>query len=330
MYGSVLEDVLAVYGIKSRKIFEHQKGYRNEIWPILTPDQRMINVTFYKREMGMVERIARADAVSEYLAAKNMPTRRRADPRILQLKSDVGLTNVGVYSYLPGQTIPWEAYTMTHIKLLGKAMSDMHAQLTDMPIEGFPLVCDEYSGIVDHMEHYFAAPLVIDAIKRKLQIELDESWLATCRLAIHACRDLPNQQVLHMDFVRGNVLFDEAGPNYNEQLDDIALSGILDFEKTAVGNPIFDSTRTLAFLLVDCKYKSEEKIYKYFLHSGYKKRGMNHDIGDDVLRERLIGLFLLYDFYKFLRHNPYESLYMNEHFTRTKDMLKKRNMIRYV
>jgi len=305
------------YDIGYVAIFHHQKGYRNEIWPVEIDDGQMINVTFFKREPGSLERILRADAVSEYLASKGMPTRRRFDGRTLQLKDSRGETNAAVYTYLAGDTIPWEAYTMKHIKQLGQTMSDMHAHLADMPLDTLPSVYDEYLAIIDRMQNYFAKLEVAEAVKRKLDIEPTIRFELYRRL-LEQCDALLSHQVLHMDFVRGNVLFK-----------DDELSGILDFEKTAVGSPVVDIARTLAFLLVDCKYKPEDKVYKYFLYSGYKKRGAAKNIGDAKTRELLIELFLLYDFYKFLRHNPYESLYSNEHYTRTRDMLIERGVIKY-
>ena len=121
-----------------------------------------------------------------------------------------------------------------------------------------------------------------------------------------------------MDFVRGNILFAED--------EKAQITGVLDFEKATWGPPVFDIARTLAFLIVDCKYKDEAKVRKYFLHSGYNKRGQAEFEPTELL-EDLLNFFLLYDFYKFLRHNPYESLKDNEHFVRTRDFLLKRNII---
>lgn len=329
MYEFALKDVLKSYGFSDYVIHSHQKGYRNEIWPVSLADGRAINVTFYKREAGMVERIERADAVSEYLAGMAMPTRKRIDPRLLQLKNNLGTTSVGVYTYLPGETIPWEAYTMTHIKLLGKTMSNMHSFLAHVPVKNHVSVYDEYQTIIERMRQYFIQPYVEDAMKRKLSIRIETAQLNDISYILQACSQLSGQQVLHMDFVRGNVLFDVAKKEDTQQLDSLAISGILDFEKTAIGHPVVDISRTLAFLLVDCKYKSSDKVCKYFLLSGYQKRGKVDDVGDDAIRTGLITLFLLYDFYKFLRHNPYESLQANEHYRRTKDILQESGVIRY-
>ena len=330
MYESVLKEVLQAYGIEYTKAYDHQKGYRNEIWPVRTKDGRMVNVTFYKRERGIVDRIRRADAVSEYLQSHGMPTRQRIDPRILQLSGAGGVTNTAVYTYLPGETIPWEAYTMTHLKLLGKTMSDMHALLAGMPGNDLPSVYDEYNVIIKRMHQYFMQFTVKNAIEQKLRLSVDINRLDACAGIFAQCQALPARQALHMDFVRGNILFNAASPSDGRQLDGLAISGILDFEKTAVGSPIVDIARTLAFLLVDCKYKTTEKIEKYFLYSGYQKRGANKAIGDASLRLCLVKLFLVYDFYKFLRHNPYESLHSNEHYLRTRDILLEHDMIRYI
>jgi Ser/Thr protein kinase RdoA (MazF antagonist) len=318
MYEFALSKVLDSYGVKYQRIFESQKGYRNEIWPVLLSDGRILNVTFFKREPGIVDRMRHADLASEYLASFGMPTRQRLDPRILRLKSGNQITNIGLYNYLPGETIPWESYTMERIKNLGATMSDMHAHLSLMPHADFPSVYDEYLQIIMRMKRYFSRPEVIEAISQKLKLTVNITYLDRFSKLLKNMRVLPNQQVLHMDFVRGNILFK-----------DDEITGILDFEKTSVGHTIVDISRTLAFLLVDCKYKTADKVLKYFLYSGYQKRGQAKDIGDNIVRNQLVNLFLTYDFYKFLIHNPYESLVQNDHYTRTRDILVKCGMILY-
>jgi Ser/Thr protein kinase RdoA (MazF antagonist) len=316
MYEFALPRVLWAYGISYQSIFECQKGYRNEIWPVLASDGRMLNVTFFKREVGITGRIRRADAVSEYLSVRGVPTRKRIDNRILTLKSGNTITNISVYNYLPGCTIPWEAYTMSHIKILGQTMSNMHSFLSGMSANNLPSVYDEYSLIIERMKMYFSKSAIQNAIEQKLGIRIDIKRLDQYELLLKNNMGMPNQQVLHMDFVRGNILFDNK-----------EISGILDFEKTAVGHTVVDIARTLAFLLVDCKYKTADKVNKYFLYSGYQKRGQNKDIGDDTTRNQLVEMFLMHDLYKFLLHNPYESLHLNEHYVRTKDILVNRGVI---
>lgn len=316
MYEFAISGVLNKYGINYRHIFECQKGYRNEIWPVLISDKQMINLTFYKREAGIENRINRADAVCGFLGSLGMPVRERIDNRILQLKSGKSVTCIGIYNYLPGNTIPWEAYTMEHIKTLGAAMSDMHAHLLQMPAINLPSVYDEYLVIISRMQNYFSKTGVQNAMKIKLGIAIDVSRLHQFEKLLKKYSALPNQQPLHMDFVRGNILFDGK-----------KISGILDFEKTALGHCVVDIARTLAFLLVDCKYKTGDKIYRYFLFSGYQKRGQNKGIGYDSDRDEFVEIFLFYDLYKFLLHNPYEFLCSNEHYIRTKDILYRYGML---
>lgn len=319
MYESVLPRVLDAYGINYRQIFECQKGYRNEIWPILTYDDQMINITFFKREPDIVERVNRADDVSGYLSQNGMTVRTRINPKILQLKSNNDLVYAAVYDYLPGKTIPWEAYTMEHIKTLGATMSNMHFILANKPFGNLPSVYDEYLDIANRMIAYFSDENVHRAINDKLKIKINIDSLRLYLKLLDNMKLLPGQQILHMDFVRGNVLFVDK-----------KISGVIDFEKTTVGHTVVDIARTLAFLLVDCKYKTNEKVIKYFLYSGYIKRGNNKNIGDDLIRSKFVDMFLIYDFYKFLRHNPYESLHQNEHFVRTMDILVKSDVLIYV
>lgn len=319
MYKSALLRVLEKFEINYLKIFECQKGYRNEIWPVLTSENIMINVTFHKRETGAIERIRRADAVSEYLSVRGMLTRKRFDNRTLTLRSGAATTNICVYNYLSGNTIPWEAYTMSHIKLLGQTMSDMHAHLSEMQTTNLPSVYEEYGHIIERMEVYFSKPSIQKAAKQKLKLSVVINSFEKYQQLFDKYASKPNQQPLHMDFVRGNILFKNG-----------VISGILDFEKTAKGNTVVDLARTLAFLLVDCKYKTNDKVYKYFVYSGYQKRGKNKDIGNDFDRNTFVEMFLFYDFYKFLLHNPYESLHLNEHFVRTRDILVKRGVISYL
>jgi Ser/Thr protein kinase RdoA (MazF antagonist) len=207
---------------------------------------------------------------------------------------------------------------MSHIKHLGMTMSNMHAHLSLIQPTNIPSVYDEYGLIIGRMKTYFAESTIKGVIKKKLGLEINTINLNRYDKLLQECRIAPGQQILHMDFVRGNILFDGK-----------IISGILDFEKTAVGHTVVDIARTLAFLLVDCKYKSADKVIKYFLYSGYQKRGRNKDIGNDLIRNQLVEMFIFYDFYKFLLHNPYESLYLNEHYVRTKDVLVKHGVISY-
>jgi Ser/Thr protein kinase RdoA (MazF antagonist) len=315
MYEFAIKDVLSLYNVKYKRIFEPEKGYRNEIWPVETVDGQMVNVTFLKSEDGIVDRANRADAVSAFLSENGMLVRTRIDKRLVKLTFPSNSVYVGLYNYLAGQTIPWESYTMNRIKNLGKTMSDMHYFLSLSEFD-LPSVYDEYQLILQRMDDYFIKSGVVNAMSKKLKIHFDVSILNEFKSLLTNLKRLPAQQALHMDFVRGNILF-----NGDE------VCGILDFEKAALGHPVMEIARTLAFLLVDCKHKPEDKVYKYFVQSGYIKRGMNTDAGEKTFRDSLVKMFLLYDLYKFMRHNPYESLYENEHYIRTKDILVKYGLI---
>jgi len=325
MYEQLVPKVLKQYGVTYEAILPAQKGYRNEIYPIRTR-QDMIQLTFYKREAGIVERMERADAVSKHAADWFLPTRQRIDERTIHLKGTTRDVYAGLYNYLPGSTIAWEAYTKNHIKLLGQTMSNLHGALLDY--EGpSPLVIDECEELLDRMMRYFTDPQVVAAIDAKLGLEV--ASLSIFKKLLTKSRELPTQQ-LHMDFVRGNILFSETTCTDTLSIDDVSVTGILDFEKTAVGHPLFDVARTLAFLLVDCKYKTEDQIMRYFLQSGYTKRGSQSLDYYPQLLEKLIQFFLLHDFYKFLRHTPYEALEQNEHYVRTRYVLVNRGMVHYI
>ncbi len=315
MAKELIERILQQYGFAATLVRGVEKGYRNQSYAAELGDGRTINLILYKREDDILDRIRRANRVSDFLAGQNFPARRTADPRIITLRSGGYVKYASLYEYLTGTTIPWEAYTMDHIKNLGGAMSDMHALLKKLPQEDLPFVIDECRALLKRMEKYFLEDGVRDALAAKLGLSVPDT--AAFRPALTAALDLP-AQTLHMDFVRGNILFSEV--------EKAKITGVLDFEKTTWGPPIFDIARTLAFLLVDCKYKEEEKVRKYFLHSGYNKRGQS-SFQPGPLLENLADFFLVHDFYKFLRHNPYESLKDNEHFVRTRVRLLKRNIL---
>lgn len=320
MSSDITTRLFSAYGISPTHVLEPQKGYRNTSYAA-NSGNGMVNVIVYKHEPGIRDRIVRANAFGDFLYSENLPARHTIDNRLLAVRSPQHTRYASLYTYLPGATIPWEGYTKHHIKLLGMCMGTIHAVSQKFDSATYPNVADEYLEIHKQMEHYFFQVGVQAALQKKLQLappKLNYKGL------LEACKKLPNQRVLHMDLVRSNVLFDT---NKNKELADgnVSLTGILDFEKAAFGHPIFDLARTYAFLLVDCKYKAEEKITKYFFRSGYAKRGRGlipniTDNGQDVLTE-LTTMFLTYDFYKFLHHNPYESLSQNEHFVRTRDIL---------
>jgi Ser/Thr protein kinase RdoA (MazF antagonist) len=326
---ALLQRVGALYNTNFTLMNEPQKGYRNTCYPVRLDDGRVANFILYKREPGIITTIKNANRIGDFLASAGMPTRQTLNDRIIHLQSRELSRYGALYAYLPGSTIPWEAYTRSHIKLLGKAMSDMHASLQVVPPTGLPMVQRQYQKIFQRLERYFSQPSVQQAMKRKLYLTVAPKAISASQQLLNHAHYFPAVQPLHMDFVRGNILF---GTDATSQL---AITGVLDFEKTAVGHPLFDIARTLAFLLVDCATIPEQNIRRYFLDSGYTKRGAatfrNIHIRtakkDTNALEALINLFLLYDFYKFLRHNPYEYLGENHHFVRTRNLLIKRAII---
>ncbi|HSX32019.1 MAG TPA: phosphotransferase [Candidatus Saccharimonadales bacterium] len=312
----LITKILNAYGVHATRIQPPQKGYRNESYPVVLKGGQTINVLLYKIETGIATRIQNANRVANFLAANDYPARKQYDPRILQIRAGKRYKYCCLYEYLPGTTIPWEGYTQEHIKQLGQYMSDMHAVLSTLDYSGLPSVAGEYAAIAERMQGYFAQPGVQRAMQQKLGVTIDHTIFERLQRMLAWARTLPGTHALHMDFVRGNILFNDVAQ----------ITGVLDFEKTAAGNAAFDIARTLAFLLVDCKYKQPDKIRKYFLQSGYHKRG-SAPLPPQELIDSLVPMFLLHDFYKFLRHSPYESLAQNEHYTRTRDMLLTSNLL---
>lgn len=280
------------------KILATYKGYRNTQIHLRYGNKEYM-LCIYKKEKGIKERIDNADRIMS-LCFPTLPVKQRI--KVISTSPNL----IILYSFLPGSTISWEGYTMKHIKGLGEYMGKLHTILGRTRYKDIDLE-NEIDISLSHlkeMEKYFKEKGVLLALKNKLNIYPTINFKNYLKV-FKEIKKL-DSQILHMDFVRGNVLFND---NKN-------ITGIIDFEKCAYGPRVLDISRTLAFLLVDCKYKSEEKIRKYFLMSGYVKRGeMKHP--SLRLIDILVEYFLLYDFFKFLYHTPYESLKENEHFVRT-------------
>lgn len=321
----ISEQILDKYGVKYAEILDVQKGYRNKSYPVRLQDGSLVNLIYFKQATDSLDKIKNADSVAGHASSYKLPIRTRFDSRIIRLTDDY---YAGLYHYLPGQTIEWEAYTKKHIKLLGWSMAALHKAVKNYP-HPLPHVTDEYRQIFKRVDKYFKDQRVLDAIRRKLSVELQFDFLPIYQM-LDGCNSLPDKQALHMDLVRGNVLFKKAEKADPYAIGDMAMSGIIDLEKVAYGHPLFDIARTTAFLLVDCP-KPKHKIYKYLLDSGYRKRGQINlqpviIDGKDLLEE-LITMFLIYDFYKFLRQNPYQSLKDNFHYTQTTKALLERGAL---
>lgn len=308
-----MDKILKQLNIKYLKIGTVSSGYRNKSYPIYLHDNSIINFIFFKEENGILERIVRANQVGDYLFQKGFPSRRTIDEiKIVEFKSQkTGVTRYGCfYEYLPGFTIPWESYSSKHIKSIGGKMGEMHRLLNNLDSKNvnFPFEIDIQRRNCCEMEKYFSNENVLKAMNLKLKLK--PIFYFQRFKEVFTNLESEEKQILHMDFVRGNILFDNSKN----------ITGVLDFEKVSFGPRIFDIARTLSFLLVDCKYVKPSKVWKYFLYNGYKKRG-NNTLPNLKYIYILIKYFWIYDFYKFLKHNPYEFLKNNNHFIRTKNFL---------
>ena len=327
MNRQIVERAMELYGIRPVKIHDEMSGYRNKSYRVEVRDHADLNLIIFKPEPGILDRINRADAVSEHVAARGLPARRRFDPRTMQLTGASGRIHyVRIYEYLPGATIPWEEYTKKHIKLLGWAMSDFHHAATDYDGD-LPDGLDICRRQLAAMKKYFADDHVRGAMRRKLKLTIGPAVLDLLADGLMRAKNLSPTIPLHLDLVRGNVLYGDGGA---WQIGDVSLTGLIDFEKVARGPAVLDLARTYAFLIVDSSRKSPEKIFKYLIHSGYNKRGKNQVDFPASIFWSLVRFFLLYDFYKFLCHNPYEHLGENHHFRLTRNMLIRKNMIEYI
>lgn len=325
-----IADICGRYGYTYVSTGAINSGYRNTSYQVMSADARVLNLIVHKADELTVRYIRAHHELGAALAARGLPVRAPIDRRILCMKSGARVRYAALYTYLPGETILWEAYTRSHVKLLGYALAMFHAATRELRGVALADVEVEYDGTVKCMQRYFTEQDTMGALQEKCGVRVDTDVLATYARFIAKCRRLPGRIPLHMDFVRGNVLFADDVKTSVLRVGHTTLTGIIDLEKAAIGHLYWDVARTLAFLLVDCP-RARDKTYQYFLNSGYIKRGqgvlrpLSVD-GRDML-ETLIDMFLAYDFYKFLRDNPYESLANNHHFVRTRDILLERGLL---
>lgn len=218
---------------------------------------------------------------------------------------------------------------MKHIKLAGSFMAKLHQIDPKLLEESLPDIAQQSEVAYSRMKGYLTDTTISKTTEAKLGLQVQIPNYSHLFDNLHQ-HNL--ETILHMDMVRGNLLFQDEKRNTATPftIDSITLSGVIDFEKVAIGHPLFDIARSLAFLLVDSQ-KSYPQIIKYFIDSGYRKRGggrverIQID-GQDVLTG-LISFYLLYDFYKFLKQNPYESLHLNHHYRKTKQALLSLNVL---
>lgn len=346
----LIEKILQKYQLSEKisNIAAFESGYRNTIVPLELDSKEKLALIFYKSEPGITKKIQAANQVSDYLAKKNWPTRqsiKKNGQAILKISINQKKYYCCLYNYLPGATINWENYSMKHIKLLGQVLGFLHHELLNFDTKT-PNLYDNEILILEKkmkkMNNYFNQKNVLTAVEQKLKLTIKKEAFVQFEQLLAKLKKNQSNQILHLDFVRSNILFDfmpsnyfQTNPNQKKFTFDahqtksqklVTISGILDFEKVSLGPPIIDLARTLAFLLVDCKYKAPQKVKKYFLYSGYHKRG-HQKVPNSKLLNQLVYFFLFYDFYKFLQHNPYEFLPQNMHYTRTKKYLINRNLI---
>lgn len=326
MHEKLVAQIITAYGLDVSLRHPMQTGYRNKNFPLTLQDGTTVNLILYKPEPGIRVTIKNANALGDFLCTHNFPARHTYDSRILRIAGKHHEQYAALYHYLPGTTISWDAYTMKHLKALGTSMSTMHALLAAHAQNDIPSIETIYGPLLARMRAYFQKTGVASALQQKLNFTVSPEIFELIAELVRAMPHLPHKQPLHLDFVRSNILFDENTAH---------ISGIVDFEKAAFGNPIFDIARTLAFLYVDCAYKDAEHIRKYFLWSGYQKQGpasyqnLTYTIHGrtTAVLSAAINMFLFYDFYKFLLHNPYESLPQNNHFVRTVALLRSREVL---
>ncbi len=291
-----------------------------------------------------------------------------------------------LYNYLPGSTLNWDSYQQDHIKLLGQTLGYLHQSLRQLPDRYLKTYDKEILNLqakLKEMKTYFNQNGVLAAAEQKLKLQPHQHTFVQFEQLLSQLKNLQKagklqSQLLHLDFVRSNILFELKSAAYfqaqpeqtrfsldvdldpsqdsssnklyspipakdqptqisakdqpaqdQSMLEFLTITGILDFEKTALGPKLLDIARTLAFLLVDCRFKQPEQVIKYFINSGYVKRG-GQQLAYPGLIQPLVQYFLYYDFYKFLCHNPYQSLPRNQHFVRTKQFLLQFGLVREV
>jgi len=326
----IKETLKSYYHLKNVKLEILDGGYRNQCYKVICERGEYVFI-IYKREADTLKTIRAAHMVANELYKKGFPSRvpiqTNTSRNIIRIKRQDGFHNGALYPFLSGTTIPWEAYTRRHLKSMGKVISDMHYTLK--PFKNLKCKIKNWSDFTEseikRMQVYLKG--VETWIEKKLHVSLNWKFIKKVfKEIITQTKSYPHN-ILHYDFVRGNILFSHR---LDKHIDIYPITGIIDFEKVCFGPEIADIARTLAFLIVDCKYKSERMVRKRFLFSGYEKRGKNalsfSEKQQEVL-EQLLNFFWLRDFWKFLVHNPYEDLYLNEHYLRTRDKLTQRKLL---
>lgn len=328
----IKEFIKKCYCLDISKVRKLEGGFRNQCFKVDSDDKSYVLI-IYKAEKGIRKLIDNAHSVASLLHSKGFPVRTNLKTKnkkdYIYKKISSIYHFIALYNFLEGVTIPWEAYTRRHLKSIGKTLSDMHYALKNSEVKELKGNLPKWELItakeISSMKRYFkkVEPWIIKKLKLKL------NWLNIDKTFKNLIKDTGTypKNIMHYDFVRGNILFSNR---INKNFDIYPITGILDFEKVCVGPEITDIARTLAFLLVDCKFKDVITVCKRFLINGYIKRGKNK-LDPNIFKTQEFNnsliFFWLRDFWKFLEYNPYEYLHMNEHYKRTKKVLLDRKIL---
>lgn len=326
----ILKENFDIIPPKAEKINvkEYAEGYMNHVFNISfdNSDKKYVVVLYnsmrYRGKKGN-DFLSTLSRVTEYLNEKGFNSRRAIKNKngdyITRITLDTSnvLTNprlLGVYDYIEGSTLEWDAYTRRHLRSAGMKMSQMHRLLKDYKgnVEAVTQWDNYLKTDSSRMLQYMNKNT--EHIINKLHLKFNITEAENLVSLLHQDTTTKNQLV-HCDFVRGNILFSQ------KKLQNIyEITGILDFEKLLFGPIEADISRTMAFLLVDCRYKSSHEIEQYFLTEGYALLGKGASFSISQLNLYMI-YYWLRDFWKFLECNPYEDLKKNYHFNKTTEIL---------
>ncbi len=301
-----------------------QQGYMNNVYKFSCTDKNSekkdyIVIFYNKNRYNSTQARAfleEVNAVTRFLSTSGFDCRTSIELEGQHLKVIEGGRFMAIYNYLPGWTIAWESYTRRHLRSLGMQMKRMHELLSiyterneikNIAKWGDYLVLDSA-----RMREYFLDNK--ESIKRKLGYSINFDQIDKLVKSMHSSSKKDKyQQLIHMDFVRGNILFRDR-----KEEEIYEITGVLDFEKMLVGQVEIDVARTYAFLIIDCKYKSHDEINNYFMTEvGVEFYAITH----------FVNYFWMRDLWKHLQCNPYESLCENEHYIRLVSELKKERLI---
>lgn len=324
-------------------IVEYPQGYMNHVFevkfsskedPLASTKKSVVVIYNSMRYKGdeWKQFLTAISAIGEYLTQEGYVCRnavKNLDGDYISTISldKSGLHFLGVYDYIEGKTIEWNGYTRRHLRAIGEAMAKMHVLLELRNIQ------KEYAAI-KQWQDYFAqdnqrllsylklnAPHVLRKVGLKIDFDRLNDLIAELKNLSESQTTLAQNQLIHCDFVRGNILF-----TGKKLVNTYEIAGILDFEKMLYGPVEVDLARTYAFLLVDCQYKTADEVNKYFLEEGYGLLGRGRNYSISYLNRYMV-YFWLRDFWKFLECNPYESLVQNYHFNKTVEILLRKKFL---